>query len=114
VASLTLAWLQADPVPTSAVVHIKVSLADAGQPPAPIARHALLVSDDPPTAAPRRVVTTPAGTADIRLRPGHYIVESDRPAILNGRSYRWTETETVVAGRDATLELTAANAAVGP
>ena len=65
------------------VLHLKVSVADADRRPIPVARHALLISDDPVTAPPRRVVTSPDGTAQIRLRPGRYIVESDRPFVYD-------------------------------
>ena len=51
------------------VLHIKVTLADAAQASMPVPRHALLISDNPPTVVPRRVVTGPEGTADVRLRP---------------------------------------------
>lgn len=76
----------------------------------PIRRHALLISDNPSSAAPRRVVTSQDGTVDVRLRPGNYTVESDRPVAFDGRAYQWTQFVDVVAGRDAVLELTADNA----
>ena len=87
------------------VLHVKVSILSADGRAMPVARHALLVSENPATAAPRRVVTSAAGTAQIRLRPGNYTVESDRPFVLDGRTYEWRETLDVVAGRDTTLEL---------
>ena len=93
-------------------LHITVRLPDAAGTPVPLARHALLISEEPPTAAPRRTVTTLAGTADVSLRPGHYAVESDQPAALNGKLYEWSQRIEIVAGRDATLDLTADNAAV--
>jgi len=40
-------------------------------------------------------------------------VESDEPFASNGKGYEWTQTLDVKAGRDAVLELTAANAEVG-
>jgi hypothetical protein len=88
------------------VLHLKVSVLSTDGRPIPVARHALLISDNPATAAPRRVVTSPEGTAEIRLRPGNYTVESDRPFVLDGRTYEWVRTVDVVAGRDTTLELT--------
>src|SRR5436190_7392318 len=95
------------------VLHIKVTLLDAAKTPVPIARAALLISDDPPTAAPRRVVTTADGTATVRLRPGNYFVESDEPVAFGGKGYEWRTTVKVSPGKDATLELTAANAVIG-
>ena len=99
---------------TLRVLHIKVTLTDAAGTPMPVARHALLISDNPATSTPRRVVTTPDGTADVRLRPDNYTVESDEPFAFGGKGYQWTETLDVPAGRDVVLELTARNAEVGP
>ena len=96
------------------VLHVTVTLLDAAQTPVPVPRHALLVSDNPASSEPRRVVTATNGTVDIRLRPGSYTVESDRPFAFLGRAYQWTQMVDVVAGRDATLALTAENAEVVP
>ena len=75
-------------------------------------RHALLISDNPASAPPRRIVTALDGTADVKLRPGNYTVESDQPVAFHGKAYQWTQTVDIVAGRDAVLELTADNAEV--
>ena len=96
------------------VLHIKVALVDAERKATPVPRHALLISDNPATAAPRRVVTALDGTADVRLRPGNYTVESDQPVAFQGKAYQWTQTLDIAAGRDAVLELTTANAEVVP
>ena len=93
-------------------LHITVTLADASGRVTPVARHALLISEEPPTTAPRRIFTTLAGTADVSLRPGRYAVESDKPVALEGKSYEWSQRIDIVAGRNATLELTAKNASV--
>jgi S1-C subfamily serine protease len=93
-------------------LHIKVVLLDAARRPTPVPRHALLISDNPPTAAPRRIVTALDGTADLRLRPGNYTVESDRPLAFEGKAYIWTQMVDIAAGRDAFLELTSDNAEV--
>ena len=66
-------------------LHIKVTLTDAARTSMPVPRHALLISDNPPSSAPRRVVMSPDGTADVRLRPGSYIVESDEPVAFEGK-----------------------------
>jgi len=95
---------------TLVVLHIRAALIDATGRATPVARHALLISDIPATREPRRIVTSVDGTADVRLRPGHYIVESDQPVAFQGQAYHWTQTLNVVAGRDSALELTAANA----
>ena len=96
------------------VLHITVTLADASRVSMPVPRHALLISDNPATSSPRRVVTLPDGTADVRLRPGSYTVESDEAVAFDGKGYQWTQTVAITAGRDAVLALTAQNAEVGP
>ena len=73
-------------------------------------QHALLITDNPQTVETRRVITGPDGTADVRLRPGNYTVESDHPVAFNGRAFEWIQHLDLVAGRDAVLELTDRNA----
>ena len=99
---------------TLVVLHIRAVLIDAAGQATPVARHALLISDNPPTREPRRILTSVDGTADVRLRPGNYTVESDQPVAFQGKAYRWRQTLDVVAGRDSTLELTTANAVAEP
>jgi len=112
------ALLAAVPQPASAqtagVLHIKVTLVDADQTPVPVAGHALLISDNPATSAPRRVVTGADGIIDVRLRPGNYTVESDEPFAFSGKGYEWTQTLDVVATRQTVLDLTLKNADVVP
>ena len=96
------------------VLRITVTLLDEAGAAAPVSRHVLLVSDNPATREPRRILTEANGTADLRLPPGSYIVESDRPVVLRGQAYQWTQLVDVVAGRDATLALTAENARLVP
>jgi trypsin-like peptidase len=95
------------------VLHIKIVLVDADKKPTPVPHYALLISDNPSSAPPRRVVTALDGTADVRLRPGNYTVESDVPLAFEGKAYEWVRTLDVVAGRDTVLELTAVNAEIG-
>jgi S1-C subfamily serine protease len=111
-AILLLAVPAAIPGQTLAVLHIRAALTDPGGQATPVSRHALLISDIPPTREPRRVFTTIDGTATVRLRPGKYIVESDQPVAFQGKGYRWTRTVDVPADRESTLELTLANATV--
>jgi S1-C subfamily serine protease len=94
------------------VLHIKVVVVDAERKAMPVPRYALLISDNPASAPPRQIVTKVDGTADVRLRPGNYTVESDRPIVFHGKAYQWTQIVDIVAGRDAVLELTADNAEV--
>jgi S1-C subfamily serine protease len=96
------------------VLHIKVVLVDAEGKVTPVLHHSLLISDNPASAAPRRVETGLNGTTDVRLRPGNYTVESDQPVAFHGKAYQWTQIVDISAGRDAVLELTAENAEVGP
>jgi hypothetical protein len=98
---------------TTSVLHIKIVLVDAARKPTPVPGHALLISDNPTSAPPRRVLTGPDGTVEVKLRPGNYTIESDRPVAFEGKAYGWTETVDVAAGRDTVLELTAANAEIG-
>jgi S1-C subfamily serine protease len=110
-ATLLLAPPHAAPEQLTSTLHIKAVLADADGKPVPVPRHALLVSDTPASAPPRLIVTGPDGTADVKLRPGNYTVESDRAVAFGGRTWQWTALVDV-AGPDTTLELTAANAEV--
>ena len=99
---------------TIAKIRIKVTLADAAQVPTPVQRHTLLVSDNPPSAEPRAIVTAADGTVVLTLRPGSHIVESDRPVVSGGRAYQWTQMVEIVAGRDFSLDLTTENAEIVP
>ena len=97
-ASVALALLAVAAVsaqPEQGVLRIKVTLADATQVSTPVQRHALLVSDNPPSAEPRRIVTAADGTVVLTLRPGSYIVESDRPVVV-----RWPRVPVDASGRD--------------
>ena len=113
-ATVFLVIPRADSGQALSVLHIKVILVDAERKATPVLRHALLVSENPASATPRLIVTGLDGTADVKLRPGNYTVESDRPVAFHGKAYRWTQMVDIVAGRDAVLELTADNAEVGP
>lgn len=93
-------------------LHVSITLPDGTGKITPVPRHALLISEEPPTAPPRRILTTLAGTADVSLRPGRYAVESDQPVAFEGKTYEWSQRIDIVAGRDAALELTADNASI--
>jgi S1-C subfamily serine protease len=94
------------------VLRITVTIVDADGHARPVPRHALLISENPSSAAPRRAVTALDGTVEVRLRPGNYTVESDEPLIFQGKAYEWRQTLDVVSGRVASLELTSGNAMV--
>jgi S1-C subfamily serine protease len=92
------------------VLLVTVTLLDADGQQTPVARHALLISDNPATAAPRLVRTAPDGTVEVTLRPGSYTVESDRAVMFQGQGYEWFQMVDVAAGQTATLDLTRSNA----
>ena len=94
------------------VLRVRLVLADADGAPTPAPRYALLVSDNPATAEPRRIITALDGTVEVKLRPGNYTVESDKPLAFRGRRYQWMQMVDIAAGRDTVLELTSANAEV--
>ena len=112
-ATLVFVGSSAAPGQELSVLHIKVVVVDAERKTTPVPRHALLVSDNPASAPPRRIITARDGTAEVTLRPGSYTVESDAPVAFHGRTYQWTLMVDVAAGRDATLDLTADNAEIG-
>jgi S1-C subfamily serine protease len=107
--AITSQPLPAQTTPTG-VLHIKVAVADPARKLIPVPRHALLISDNPATSAPRRVVTGIDGTVDVRLRAGNYTVESEQAVSLFGKGYEWTQDVDIAAGAEATLELTDRNA----
>ncbi len=105
----------ASPAPAgqdASVLHIKVVLTDADRKPMPVPGHALLISHNPATAEPQRVLTRRDGSADVPLGPGSYTVESDTPVVFNGKAYGWTQIVNIAPGHDAVLELTADNAEI--
>jgi hypothetical protein len=99
---------------TVAVLHIRAVLTDETGRATPVARHLLLISDNPQTRETLRIRTGLDGTATVRLTPGNYTVESDQPLVLQGKAYHWRQTLDIVAGRDSALDLTLANAVADP
>jgi S1-C subfamily serine protease len=99
---------------TLVVLHIRAVLTDATGRATPVARHALIISDNPPTRETRRILTGFDGTANVRMSPGNYTVESDQPLVFQGKAYHWRQTLDIVAGRDSALDLTLANAVAEP
>src|SRR5690349_10566232 len=79
------------------VLRIRIVLADGDGTQVPVPRHALLISDNPASDSPRRVQTSVDGTVDVRLLPGNYTVESDRPVAFQGKLYHWVKTLDVAA-----------------
>src|SRR5688572_14523149 len=91
-------------------LRIRVQLLDVSGAAIPMPRLVLLVSDNPATAEPRRVRTDNNGMIELKLAPGSYTVESDRPVAFLGKAYSWTQIVNVAAGRDTVVDLTAKNA----
>lgn len=96
------------------VLRIRAVLTDATGRATPLARHALLISENPQTTETRRILTGLDGSATVRLSPGNYTVESDQPVVFQGQSYHWRQTLDIVVGRDSALDLTLANAVADP
>ena len=99
---------------TVAVLHIRAVLTDATGRATPLARHALLITDNPQTRETRRILTGLDGTANVSLIPGNYTIESDQPLVFQGKAYHWRQTLDIVAGGDSALDLTLANAVEDP
>lgn len=94
------------------MLRVRVAMADASGVVTPLPRLTLLVSDNPPTAEPRRLRTSPDGTIEIKVPAGSYLVELDEPVAFRGRAYTWTQIIDVAAGRETVLELGAHNAEI--
>lgn len=94
------------------VLRISVVITDAGGQQMPVPRYRLQISDNPASGLPRRVVTSLDGLVEVRLAPGNYTVESERPFTLADRALVWTQVVDIVAGTDHRLSLTAENANV--
>ena len=116
--SLTIAiaaggGMQASQEPASGTLLVTVSAGtnDRGLPIA--RRHALLVSEEPPSRAPRRVVTGIDGAGRLKLPPGTYIVESEEPLVASGQTFEWRQSVVIAAGESTTLALSSANAEIG-
>jgi S1-C subfamily serine protease len=100
------------PQPQPGTLRVRITIVDADRQTRPVPRHALLISENPTSAAPQRAVTSSDGTAEIRLRPGNYTVESDEPLVFQGQAYEWRQTLDVPAAQTTTIEFTTANAEV--
>lgn len=112
-ALLFVAATGASSQPALGVLKITVTVTGGGgQQATPVPRYAILISDNPASAPPRRILTSADGAIEVRLAPGSYTVESDRALAFEGQAYVWTQMVDVVAGRDTVLALTGSNAAV--
>ena len=115
VAALVLAaTMGAGAIQSPGVLRITVAVAAGDQAAKPVPRYLLLVSDNPSSAPPRRLLTSADGAIEVRLPPGNYTVESDRPVAIDGQAYQWIQMVDVVAGQDTVVLLTSGNAEIGP
>jgi hypothetical protein len=112
IAVLALAGPTLGATQVTGVLRISVTIGGPSGAPTPVPRHALLVSDNPASRAPWRVVTARDGTARVTLPPGNYTVESEEPLVFEGKAYEWREIVDVIGGGDTTVVLTAGNAEV--
>jgi hypothetical protein len=100
------------PAPASGVLRVHLRLGPGGGLVA-APRHVLLVSDNPASRAPWRLVVGSDGAGRVTLPPGNYTVESEAPLVFGGKTLEWRQTLDVPAGVDTTLTLTLDNADVG-
>src|SRR5687767_8409530 len=113
-AALAVAASVATAGQTLVALRIRVAVTDANGRTTPVARHALILSDNIATTEARRVLTGLDGTVSVRVSPSNYTVESDEPLVFQGQAYHWRQTLDIVAGRDAALDFTLANAIAEP
>ena len=89
---------------TLAVLHIRAVLTDATGRATPVARHALLIGDNPQTMETRRILTGLDGTANVRLSPA--TTQSNQTSLLCFRERRITGrrpwTSSLAATRPST------------
>ena len=114
IAALAVAASVATVGQTLVVLRVRVAVTDANGRTTPVARHALIISDNIATTEARRVLTGLDGSVSVRVSPSNYTVESDEPLVFQGQAYHWRQTLDIVAGRDAALDFTLANAVAEP
>ena len=98
-------------------VVIKVSLNDTDKPSNPVQNFGLVVkklnADSPDVAISAiRVKTTADGSVSLSLIPGDYVVESDKPLIINRKSHEWSIKLKVESGGTALVDLNNANSTI--
>jgi S1-C subfamily serine protease len=94
------------------VLQVSVTIASQSGGAATGRRHVLLVSDNPPSRTPWRLVTALDGTGKLTLPPGTYTIESEQPLVAMGQALEWRQTVEVTAGGTTAVHLTANNAEV--
>ncbi len=91
-------------------VTIKVILKADDQAAAPVQHFGLLVKKLNDGSAEKvisaiPIKTTADGSVSLSLIPGDYVVESERPLIVHGKSYEWSVKLRIESGSAAQLEL---------
>jgi hypothetical protein len=97
----------------SGTLRISVALLDADRKARPVAGHVLRLETVPPGGTPQRIVIDADGRAEITIAAGSYVLQSERPVELQGRTYRWTQPVELKAGATETLNLSGENAITG-
>ena len=83
------------------VLQVTVSVASDDGPPTG-RRHVLLISDNPPSRSPWRLVTALDGTGKLTLPPGNYTIESEAPLVAGGRALEWRQVVDIPASGTTT------------
>lgn len=115
IAALALAVLMGGLAPplsgqASSSLRLEVTMTGPDGRPAPVARFALQITDNPASAPPRRTVTRADGTVDVRVAPGHYTVESVEPLVMGAARYQWAVSVEVAAGARVVVTMSEVNA----
>lgn len=95
---------------SNVVLKVYVAVIDADLNVKPVPRHVLLVRAANGLGDAARIVTGFDGRTEIKLTPGTYTLESDRPVEFQGHAYRWKETVTVQENAPTLVELSIDNA----
>jgi S1-C subfamily serine protease len=91
-------------------LRVEAVLIDAELQPRPVPKHALFLKCG--DATPIRVVTGFDGKAELAAEPGECVLESERPAEFQQRSFRWSVPVSIKDGAVTAVELSNDNAAV--
>jgi len=95
-------------------VSIKVTLNDNEKTAHLVQNFGLVVKklDNESETAAIRVKTAADGSVSVSLIPGDYVVESEKPLIVDGKSYEWSVKLKVESRSTALLELSNANVTI--
>jgi hypothetical protein len=95
----------------TATLKVSVLIVDADLNVKPVPRHVLMVRRADGAGDPQRLVMGFDGKAELKLAPGNYTLESEKPVEFQGHAYHWKQPVTVAAGATPTsVELSIDNA----